>query len=331
MTNVISNIQTQNNKRVIEIDYLKAFAIVLVVFGHFLESFTARGGGRIYQIIYLFHMPLFIFISGYLSKFKYNDLFKFGLIYLISFAAYKLLETKMFGYDFSLEFFEPYWHLWYLVSLIFWKMSLPLLDKISEKYRVLTIIALFLLGIYIGSWPIVNSYFSMQRTLAFYPFFVLGYFKRKSGTFNFNTKTKNKYIILAIVLLLTFMAFLVKRNYFSNSSLHCLDPYYGKTHTDYQRALVYILAFSMIYLLSSIKIKKENRLIRCISKNTLTTYLLHIAVVLYSRKNNLLKNEPVSILISFIISIMLVLIFTFIGWLISKIKNKFIQEIKKRI
>lgn len=274
-------------------------------------------------------MPLFIYISGYLSKFKYSDLFKFGLIYLLFFYAYQLFNAKLFNYDIKLEFFHPYWHLWYLVALIFWKMSLPLLDKIPKKYHALTVISLFLFGVYIGSWSTTNSFFSMQRTLAFYPFFVLGYFKKKSGTFSFNTKIKNRYKILAIIFLLIFITHLVKRNYFSNTSLFFNSPYYGSTHTSYQRALIYILAFSMIYLLSSITIKKELKLIRFISKNTLSTYLLHAAVVLYFQKHTLLKNENKSILISFIISVALVLIFTFIGWLIGIIKNKIIKIITK--
>ena len=80
--------QTLQNKRIIEIDYLKLLAIFLVVFGHFLECFSSSFSSLIYQVIYMFHIPLFVFISGYLSKFKYKDLIKFSLIYLLFYFIY---------------------------------------------------------------------------------------------------------------------------------------------------------------------------------------------------------------------------------------------------
>lgn len=48
-------------------DNIKAILIFLVVFGHMLELASAR---RIYLIIYSFHMPAFIFVTGYYAKFK---------------------------------------------------------------------------------------------------------------------------------------------------------------------------------------------------------------------------------------------------------------------
>ena len=44
------------------IDYLKAIAIYLVILGHLPDELHIKWG------IYLFHMPLFFIISGYLYK-----------------------------------------------------------------------------------------------------------------------------------------------------------------------------------------------------------------------------------------------------------------------
>ncbi|MBS7565356.1 acyltransferase family protein [Mucilaginibacter sp. Bleaf8] len=51
-------------------DNIKFFLITLVVFGHFIESYITQ---NIYQkvifiCIYSFHIPLFVFLSGYFSK-----------------------------------------------------------------------------------------------------------------------------------------------------------------------------------------------------------------------------------------------------------------------
>ena len=49
-------------------DNLKALLIFLVVFGHVLESVPGEYRRIIYLAIYTFHMPMFIYISGYFSK-----------------------------------------------------------------------------------------------------------------------------------------------------------------------------------------------------------------------------------------------------------------------
>ena len=55
-----------NQQRINWIDWSKVFAIYLVVLGHLVQ----RTGIELYifYFIYLFHMPFFFFISGYLFK-----------------------------------------------------------------------------------------------------------------------------------------------------------------------------------------------------------------------------------------------------------------------
>ena len=59
-------------KDIVWLDYTRFFGIFLVIFGHSLQRFsgwnediTTKG---IWDFIYLFHMPLFFFVSGYLYK-----------------------------------------------------------------------------------------------------------------------------------------------------------------------------------------------------------------------------------------------------------------------
>lgn len=64
-TNNIS-IQTTSPNRITYFDILKGIAIFLVVLGHCLQTFTPNWqDNQIALSIYMFHMPLFIFISGY--------------------------------------------------------------------------------------------------------------------------------------------------------------------------------------------------------------------------------------------------------------------------
>ncbi|WP_052356695.1 acyltransferase family protein [[Clostridium] dakarense] len=52
------------------VDNLKVLLIFLVVFGHLIERYINTNDTLMgmYMFIYTFHMPLFIFISGFLSK-----------------------------------------------------------------------------------------------------------------------------------------------------------------------------------------------------------------------------------------------------------------------
>lgn len=62
-------------KRNEKIDFLKGVAIFLVVYGHIIQYCIKNKGdfflNLVFKIIYSFHMPLFMIISGYLF---YNTL-----------------------------------------------------------------------------------------------------------------------------------------------------------------------------------------------------------------------------------------------------------------
>ena len=58
-----------SNKRILYFDSLKFFAIWLVVFGHYLMEIDCGSVGfYTNQVIYTFHMPLFIMISGFFAQ-----------------------------------------------------------------------------------------------------------------------------------------------------------------------------------------------------------------------------------------------------------------------
>lgn len=62
--------KTKNNSRNEVIDTIKGIAAVLVVWGHSIQYLSVNGlefwDSKVFQVIYSFHMPLFMVISGYL-------------------------------------------------------------------------------------------------------------------------------------------------------------------------------------------------------------------------------------------------------------------------
>ena len=59
-------------KRIIGIDVMQGIAMVLVVLGHHRFPFMPEWYMRMFYWIYTFHMPLFIFISGFLVRYSYK-------------------------------------------------------------------------------------------------------------------------------------------------------------------------------------------------------------------------------------------------------------------
>lgn len=118
-------------------------------------------------------MPLFIYISGYLSKNVNKSKKIFLKDLLIPYIFLNIIWYSLayiYTGDINLPIIYPGWTLWFLLSLFFWRSSLKYLIKI--KY-ILPIS--FILGILIGLIP-NGSILSFSRTIVFLPFFLLGYY-----------------------------------------------------------------------------------------------------------------------------------------------------------
>ena len=63
-------------EREFQYDYIKGITIFLVIFGHSISHFSLNQDdfwdNPIYKGIYIFHMPLFIFVSGYFFSYKFD-------------------------------------------------------------------------------------------------------------------------------------------------------------------------------------------------------------------------------------------------------------------
>lgn len=173
----------------IKLNNAKGILILLVVFAHFLEI-----GMSLYiplfVFIYSFHMPLFVMISGYLSKrIRLNKIIRIAILLLI-FQILLVLMFKYFGYVKVTKISAmtvPVYQLWYLLSLVVWYLIAFGLNRIQNRIISILIIVL-LVGISISSryftmdiaqiLPVTNANgytFGFQRTLSFFPYFILGY------------------------------------------------------------------------------------------------------------------------------------------------------------
>ncbi|MGN2246740.1 acyltransferase family protein [Frateuria sp. GZRR35] len=160
------------------IDNAKFLLIFFVVFGHCLEQIRYQAAflEALYQFIYLFHMPAFIYLSGMLSRAEFGAkqgarwLATLILPLLVFQAIYLALDAWMLHKPFSYQVIQPYWGLWYLASLACWRIMLVPILTLRQPIFLACIIAIIS-----GYSNDVDYAFSLSRTLVFFPFFVAGH------------------------------------------------------------------------------------------------------------------------------------------------------------
>lgn len=143
---------------------LKLALIFLVIYGHWIEPQIWNDPGlyRLYRLIYLVHMPLFAFLSGLFLQNWARQLRRILPLYLLCQSIALALGHPQWD--------TPFWHLWYLLSLSFWLLSVPLFKRWQWPVLILSVAA----GCFVGLVPQIGRSWSLSRTIVFFPYFWLG-------------------------------------------------------------------------------------------------------------------------------------------------------------
>lgn len=179
------------NKRILAIDYLRAIAIILVVIGHWDFDGAPVWWINVIKVIYTFHMPLFMAISGYTymvsKKAKSYTSFIIGKIkrlmvpYFFTSAIIVLLKLLMQRYMYvqnpikwdSIEkiFYLPEagYFLWFIWAL-WWIFVIIPFFKTRKNRSILFVISLFCSFIPCH----LTEIFCIQQTKQFMVFFLVG-------------------------------------------------------------------------------------------------------------------------------------------------------------
>lgn len=167
-------------------DNIKCILIFLVVLAHLIEiSAPFEGKQQIYTLIYSFHMPVFIFLSGFFAKHSSSKIvFHFIYPYLLFQMLYLLYHNLVLYPDAPelYQFTTPYWALWYLLAMIFYYMLIPLLNQ----QKIWQCASVFLLSvaasILAGFDNEIGFFLTLSRFFTFLPYFVLGYYAGRHKT-----------------------------------------------------------------------------------------------------------------------------------------------------
>ncbi|KOX02605.1 membrane protein [Streptomyces sp. NRRL B-1140] len=160
-------------------DNAKYLAIVLVAMGHAWEPL--KGDSRVleaaYQVVYAFHMPAFILISGYFSRsfdMRPDRLKRLitgvAVPYIIFETAYPLFKRVIDNDPHQeISLLDPWYLTWFLVALFIWRLTTPIWNLVRWPLPLALGIAMLA-----TVTPEIGDDLDLQRVLQFLPFFVLG-------------------------------------------------------------------------------------------------------------------------------------------------------------
>lgn len=160
-------------------DNVRGILIYLVVLGHLMafrreEAPIIKG---IYYAIYMFHMPAFVFITGYFSKnterSRDTAVEKFLIPFLVFNTTFTIVEYIVKGkislFTDKYDFTKPKWGLWFLLACFIWK----LLAKEFAHMRAALAVSI-VIGLCVPFFPYNDSMLGFGRSIGFLPFFVAG-------------------------------------------------------------------------------------------------------------------------------------------------------------
>lgn len=209
-----------NSHRSITVDIAKGLGIFLVVWGHCLHN-----NNVLHDVIYLFHMPLFFFLSGFFIKrdsfmtcFRKRSkrLLQPFIFYYIFEKVWNILNSLILLHKlptFDTHFFLTIGPIWFLLALFIMLIMMNtfmLLKK--EKDRFLLCAMVFTIGYSLGIRGIALPFYTTQAFVMM-PFLYLGYYFRnvawkQEGNFIYKLiNCQNRYTILIFILSIIWLWF----------------------------------------------------------------------------------------------------------------------------
>lgn len=271
----------KTKERNILMDNLKGFLMICVVLGHFCEQYNLSHPNLDYAIffIYLFHMPCFIYISGYFSKnYSFKKNFKLIYQYVVFGLIYVLIVNRFPDVHLKFEISTALWSLWYLLSLFYWR---TITHFIKTQKVALVIIISFICAIFVGCFKDIGNYFSIARTIGFFPFFLLGYYSNKD-TLQKIRKISKIIIIPLILVILLCTYIIVYTNWiplmFQWSSKSFNDLEISNIDGVLYKIIILILETLCCVILINITPNKKT-IFSYLGENTITIYGFHAAIV----------------------------------------------------
>ena len=321
------------------IDRAKGFAILLVVMGHIYFFSFEQSSSVVSRFISSFHMPLFMFLSGYVVSravespfWCMDDLLKRILRLLLPMFVFGVLFT--FSYS-HVESLSDVWGIicgfinspakngyWYLMSLSVFYVSLQLFRINTNRLVVIYVLIAILVFIsFFVGWKFfaqTKDPFCLLNCGNFYLFFICGVFSRKYGFLDI-IKRNNWIYSVALIGYLVLFNVSTTNGFVESFLIHMIIP-----------LCAVVVVVCILYERENCNSFIERRL-SYIGTHTLDIYVLHYFIV-SNVKLSLLDDwleKNGNVFLSVLITLFLSVIITFVSIYIGKIlhKSKFIEVV----
>lgn len=243
----------QNVYRSQYLDIVKGIAILAMVLGHSIQY----GGGELFyhsriffenytfRFIYGFHMPLLMFVSGYLFSFTYLKykkkeiikkktrsllipIFINGVLFAFLFDSFTDFSTLK-GTYMSLRhavyhITDKFWFLWAVLYSVFFLMSIKLVSK-NNKITEYLLCFLLCICMYLIPDTLIDN-FALYKYMT--PFFILGFYSNSERFKNIIQKYDKLWIkVLLLALYSISIVFFHTRQFVYNSGSYIFSTPYS--------------------------------------------------------------------------------------------------------
>ncbi len=258
-------------ERDLHIDGLKFIMIFLVVLGHLsYEDY----GLEINKMVYSFHMPIFVLLSGYFTSIdklrtaQSKWIKKTFIIYVFAQLGHVLISPLMNESINRNVLISPYLALWYLICLLYWRIAYW---RLFYQWNDLNLFILsFFLAIISGFIPI-DHIFSFQRAFAFFPFFVMGICMKKRNLISYLEKIPSKYAFIGLVIGLGIAHFF--------PWVYMPKNHYVYTPEPIIRGIQTIIGIYLCIFILSVSRNKYLEKLACFGQYTLWIYIGHTYLI----------------------------------------------------
>lgn len=282
--------RTTQRKRIEDIDVLRGMAMCIVVLGHAIQTTYAEADSfLIYRVITSVQMPLFMYISGYVTFNPDRIIDKFWLmrrckLLIIPFLSWILVPFILKGdYDFSTwggrictVIQHPGNGLWFLLVLFYCCVMLYVPSAVcryTSNNKLLAIcIVIEILVVKFLMYMLFFYDFGLQELAWMSPFYFLGYYSGKWKALRISRKWKVLVSFLFVVLVKYY-----RRTDVPVFLIHIDLPYpYLEILTSVYNDILAVFGIIMVAFLAEMISGWIKKVLIEIGKKTLEVYVMHL-------------------------------------------------------
>ena len=302
------------SERLVWVDVTKGWLILLVIMGHCIAATIGNDAANVdywWCLIYSFHMPAFIAISGYLNyRGATKNSIKVGKVanrrfqqLMVPFFVWSLIKyategTPLKFYNCILYPTNTFWFLW---ALFFIVIFFSLFDWFSQKtmFNQEVIMGVVCLGC-AGTMAVLKDVrlFGIQYVLYYFIFYCLGYYINK-----YRLLTCKKWVI-AILLLVWFVMGSFWRPRELPEFIHLTGEMASMFRFVYKFAVAFVAVFAM-FSFATLALSKKcnwNDMICRVGAVSLGIYTFHLTFVniCVNLLKHIVTNDIALVLVSFV-------------------------------